>query len=339
MKVTMNTIAKLAGVSVSTVSKILNNYNEVSEETKQKVLKIIQENGYQSSISNKSAVSKNSNLIGVIYAGKINAEFNHLFFIDVINAFKKRIGLLGYDLIFFSNEKFHHSGEDYLTRCKHFSVDGCILISGDELEPCITDLDHSDIPCIGIDLELTGPNSGYIMTDNAKMAYKVVEHFYLQGYKEVGFLGTHSLISKLRENCLIQAMQNFGLSVNKDWFKYGSDFFETSGFVAMREMMTQGHLPRALFAASDQLAIGAMRALKEKRLAIPGDIAIIGCDDIEACKYMDPPLSTIRQDKEKIGLLAALMLFDLMKHQLQSSSIMVEPELMIRRTSSTESFQ
>ncbi|MCD1261294.1 LacI family DNA-binding transcriptional regulator [Paenibacillus athensensis] len=333
MKITIKEIAKLAGVSISTVSKILNNYDDVSEETKQRVMKIIEEHRYQPSFSSRASAAKKSNLIGVIYAGKVNAEFNHLFFIDVINSFKKRIGLLGYDLIFFSNEKFHSAGEDYLARCNYYQVDGCVLINGNELEPSISELDQSDIPCIGIDLELKGKRSGFIMSDNSKIAYKVVEQFYLQGYKEIGFLGaTMSPISKMREESFKQAMQNFGLTINDNWFANGSDFFEESGYTAMSSILQQGPPPTALFAASDLLAIGAMRALKEHGYSTPHDVAIIGCDDIEACKYIDPPLTTVRQDKEKIGLLAALMLFDLINNQLSSSSVMVEPELIIRQT-------
>lgn len=333
MKMTIKSIAKLAGVSVSTVSKIINNYDEVSEETKQKVLKIMQEHDYRPSYSAKTLATKKSNLIGVVFAGKLNIDFNHVFFVDVMNSFKKRIGLLGYDLLFFSNEKFHHSGEDYYARCKYFQVDGCIVVAGDEIEPCIYDLDQSEIPCIGIDIILKGQNSGYIMTDNSKIASKVVEHFYLQGYREIGYVGSSrtSEIANLRETSFRQSLSDFGLPIHENWFVYGTDFYEQTGYDSMKQMIAQSEtLPRAIFAASDLIAIGAMRALREHQYEVPQDVAIIGCDGIDACKYTSPPLSTIRQDKEKIGKLAALMLFDLMNKQMESTSVMIEPELIIR---------
>jgi LacI family transcriptional regulator len=335
MKITIKAIAEKAGVSVSTVSKIINNYSEVSDETRQRVLKIMRDYDYQPAPQARSPQDKPSNLIGVLFAGKLNVDFNHLFFIDVINSFKKRIGLLGYDLLFFSNEKFQQmGGEDYLARCNYFQVDGCIIIAGEELEPCIADLDKSDIPCIGIDIELTGQRSGYIMSDNSLISKKVVEHFYLQGYKEIGFIGSteKSLVSRLREDSFVEALSSYGLSVNRDWIVRGDDFFEESGYRAMRQMIAHGELPRAIFAASDLLAIGAMRALREIGCSIPKDIAIIGCDDIEACKYMTPALTTARQDKAKIGILAALMLFDLINNQLQSTAVLVEPELIVRES-------
>jgi LacI family transcriptional regulator len=334
LKMNIKKIAEIAGVSVSTVSKIMNNYSDISEETKTRVLQIMKETGYVPSNSAKTLATKKSNLIGVIFAGKLNIDFTHPFFIEVLNSFKKQMGVLGYDLLFFSNEKSHAVDGDYLARCRHFQVDGCIIVTGQQLEPSIYELDQSEIPCIGVDIELTGKSSGYIMSDNFNMAYKVVEHFYLQGYRELGYIGStlESPISNIREKGYKNAIESFGLAIHDAWFMNGNTFFETSGYEAMKTMITSGNIPRAIFAASDLLAIGAMRALKEASLEVPKDIAIIGCDDIEACQYTTPTITTIRQNKEKIGKLAALMLFDLINNQAEASNIVVEPELIIRES-------
>ncbi|MNZ66416.1 HTH-type transcriptional repressor PurR [compost metagenome] len=244
------------------------------------------------------------------------------------------MGFLGYDLLFFSNEKSHAIDGDYLARCRHFQVDGCIIITGQQLEPSISELDHSDIPCIGVDIQLTGKSSGYIMSENYKMSFKVVEHFYLQGYRELGYIGStsESDISNMRKNGYIEAIESFGLTVNEKWFVNGDNFFETSGYEAMKKIISSGTLPQAIFCASDLLAIGAMRALKEHHLSVPEDIGIIGCDDIEACKYTTPTLTTIRQNKDKIGRLAASLLYDLINNQSETSNVVVEPELIVRES-------
>lgn len=333
MQMNIKKIAEMAGVSVSTVSKIMNNYSDVSEQTKRKVLEIIEQTGYTPSSSAKTLATKRSHLIGVIFAGELNVEFTHPFFVEVLNSFKKQMGVLGYDLIFFSNEKFI-SGGDYFARCLHFHVDGCVIISGQQMEPAIRDLDRSDIPCIGVDLELTGRKSGYVMSDNYQIASKVVEHFYLLGYRELGFIGStaDSDISNRREAGYAKAIAGFGLAVNPKWFVHGDDFFEPSGYAAMKQLIDSGSLPRAVFAASDLLALGAVRALKEHGLHVPGDVAIIGCDDIEACRYTTPTLTTIRQNKERLGVLAAHMLFDLINNQSEGGSFVVEPALIIRES-------
>jgi LacI family transcriptional regulator len=326
-------IAEMAGVSVSTVSKIMNNYSDVSEKTKQRVLEIIEQTGYSPSNSAKTLATKKSNLIGVIFAGELNVDFTHPFFVEVLNSFKKQMGVLGYDLIFFSNEKFI-SGGDYFSRCLHYNVDGCVIISGQNMESVIRDLDMSSIPCIGVDLELKGKKSGYVMSDNFQISSKVVEHFYLLGYRELGFIGStaDSSISNKREEGYIKAIENFGMIANEKWFVHGDDFFESSGYEAMQRLIASGPLPRALFAASDLLALGAIRALKEHGLRVPEDIAIVGCDDIEASKYTSPRLTTIRQNKQRLGILAAHMLFDLINNQSEGGSFVVEPALVVRES-------
>lgn len=334
MSLNIKTIAEMAGVSVSTVSKIINNYSDISEETKAKVLEIMRQTGYVPSNSAKTLATKKSNLIGVIFAGKLNIDFTHPFFVEVLNAFKKHMGVLGYDLLFFSNEKFYSIDGDYLARCLHFHVDGCIIVTGQQLEQSINELDLSDIPCIGVDIQLQGKSSSFIMSDNYKMSYKVVEHFYLQGYRELGYIGStlESDISNMRESGYKDAIESFGLPTNEKWFVNGDNFFESSGYEAMSKMIQAGSLPRAIFAASDLIAIGAMRALKENKLSVPGDVAIIGCDDIEACKYTSPAITTIKQNKDKIGRLASLMLYDLINNQSVTGNVVVEPELVIRES-------
>ncbi|WP_054955253.1 LacI family DNA-binding transcriptional regulator [Paenibacillus dakarensis] len=327
------TIAQMAGVSLSTVSKIINNYSDVSEETRNRVLEIMRQTGYIPSSSAKSIDNlKKSNLIVVIFAGKQNVDFTHPFFNEVLNSFKKQIGFLGYDLLFLTNQKTGGDGGDYLSRCQSYQVAGCIIVSGQEIEPSIDALDQSDIPCIGVDIKLTGTNSGYIMSDNYNLTSKVVEHFYLMGYRDLGYIGSSasSNISNIREAGYRSAMEALGLSIRPEWFVNGSDFFEQSGYIAMKQILQAETLPRAIFAASDLIAIGAMRAIEEHNLKVPEDIAIIGCDDIEACKYVQPALTTMRQNKEKLGILSALMLYDLINNQSSTSSFVVEPELVIR---------
>ena len=330
----IKTIAKMSGVSVATVSKIINNYSDVGEETRQRVLKILEETGYRPSSSAKTLVTKKSHLIGIVFAGKLNSDLNHPFFADVLNSFKKQMGLFGYDLLMFSNEKFFEAREDYLARCLHFSVDGCIIIAGDEIEASLLKLDQSHIPCIGVDIELSGSTSAYITSDNAKIGAKVVEHFYLNGYREVGFMGIErgSRIITIREEAYREALKNFGIAYNPAWFIHSKDYDEEYGYRAMKRLIATNSYPRAMFCSTDLLAFGAMRAIKEAGLSVPSDIAIVGCDDLDACRYTDPSLTTVRQDRDKIGKMAALILCDLINKQLDTTSFMIDPEIVIRQS-------
>jgi LacI family transcriptional regulator len=334
MKLTIREIAKMAGVSPATVSKIMNNYGGISNETKEKVMNIIDSTGYQPTFSAKSLATKKSNLIGLIYAGKINVELNHPFFNDVVNAFKKTVGMMGYDILIFSNEKFNKERDvDYLPRARHFQVDGCLIIAGEEIESAIYDLDQSEIPCVGVDIELKGPKSSYVMTDNRKVSSKVIEHLYLHSIRDIAYIGgvKDSPISMVRTEGFIKTMNQFGFPIREEWMQYGN-FHEQSGYDAMNRILSKKPYPKAVFAASDMMALGAMAAIREHGLKIPEDIALIGCDDIEACRYSAPRLTTVKQDKEKLGRLAANMLMDIINGQTEPKTVLVDPELIVRES-------
>lgn len=333
MSLKIKDIAKMAGVSPATVSKAINNYHGINEGTKKKVMDIIQQTGYQPNFSAKSLATKKSNLIGLIYAGKVNVEFTHPFFTEVVTAFKKNIGLLGYDILMFSNENFSQDNGSYLARCKHFHVDGCIIITGEQIEDSIYDLVNSEIPCIGIDLVLDGPSSSYVMTDNIALAGKVIQHLYLNSVKNIGFIGGQqdSVVTKLREQGFLQAMNQFGLEVREEWMEYG-DYLEDSGYYAMKNILEAPEHPEAIFAASDTMAFGALRAIKEAGLKVPEDIRLVGCDDIDACRYSAPQLSTVKQDKERLGKLAAYMLNDLINGKSELKPVFIDSELMVRES-------
>ncbi len=333
MNLTIRDIAKLAGVSPATVSKTINNYSGVNEETRRKVQSIIEETGYQPTFSAKALATKKSNLIGLVYAGKINVDIHHPFFNQVIASFNKEIGRLGYDLLTFSNETFKANQSSYIARCRHFQIDGCLIIAGEELEDSIKMLDQSDIPCVGIDLKLEGQNSSFVMTDNHKISSEVVEHFYKHSIKDIAYIGgkPDNAVASIRTEGFFTAMKKFGLSIKDKWVQYGT-FFEDSGYEAMKRILEQKPYPEAVFVASDLMALGAIRACKEHGLQVPQDIRIVGCDDIEACRYSSPQLTTVKQDKIMLGKLAARMLNDIVNANHSISPVLIDPTLIIRQS-------
>ncbi|WP_299515364.1 LacI family DNA-binding transcriptional regulator [uncultured Rummeliibacillus sp.] len=333
MNLTIKDIAQMANVSQGTVSKVINNYKGISEETKKKVMDIINQSGYEPNFSARSLATKKSNLIGLIYAGRINVDMTHSYFNEILSSFKKNIGLLGYDILMFSNEKFNTDNGSYIARCRHFNVDGCLIIAGEEVEEATYDIALEGLPCIGIDIELKGPKASYIMTDNVGLARKVVEYLYLHVIKKIGFIGGKfdSPVSTYRKQGFLEAMNQFGLEICEDWIQYG-DFHEESGYVAMKRILQSKKLPEAVFSTSDMMALGALQAIKEAGLNCPQDIRLIGCDDIAACRYSHPKLTTVKQDKEKFGKLSAYMLDDLINDRSQLKPVFIDSELIIRES-------
>ncbi|RHW32338.1 LacI family DNA-binding transcriptional regulator [Oceanobacillus profundus] len=336
MGLTIKDIAQMTGVSQATVSKVINNYKGISEETKNKVMAVINEMGYAPNFSARSLATKKSNLIGLIYAGKINVDMTHPYFNEVISTFKKNIGLLGYDILMFSNEHFLQDEGSYLARCKHFNVDGCLVIAGEEVEDATFELAESGFPCIGIDIQLKGPRASYVMTDNVNLSRKVVEYFYLSSLRKIGYIGgmRDSVISNFRLKGFKDAMSQFDLDIRDEWIQYG-DYQEESGYISMKRMLELKDYPEAVFAASDLMALGALRAIKEAGLHVPTDIRVVGCDDIAACRYSNPKLTTVKQDKEKIGKLSAYMLNDLIEGKSKLKPVFTDSELVVRESCGT----
>lgn len=334
MTLTIRDIAQMAGVSKATVSKVINHYDGVNERTKRKVMDIIEKTGYQPTFSAKSLASNKSGLIGLIYAGETNVGFNHPFFSEVISSFQKNIVGLGYDIIIFSTEQSIRKEVNYLARCQHFGLDGCLIVAGEEIEQAITELDQSEIPCVGIDIKLTGKNSSYVMTDNIMVSRLAVEHVYEHTMGEVAFIAGKktSEISNLRLEGYLRVMDQFNLTIRPEWIAHG-DFFEDSGYENMKQILKGENVPKAVIAASDMMALGAMRAIKESGLRVPEDIKVVGCDDVEACRYSEPTLSTVKQDKSELGGLAAKKLNELINENFDVMPSIVKPELVVRRSS------
>ncbi|WP_040978142.1 LacI family DNA-binding transcriptional regulator [Oceanobacillus jeddahense] len=333
MKLTIKNIAEIAGVSPATVSKVMNNYSGVSEETKKRVLDAIKENKYQPTYTARTLSTKKSKLIALIYAGKINVDFNHPFFSEVVSSFKKAIGMMGYDIIMFSDESFGHDNGSYLARCRYYHVEGCVIIAGDEIEESIQELVESGIPCVGIDIELSGPRVSYVMTDNIQLSTNVVHQLYLDGVRDIGYIGglRNSTVARNRKTGFENAMKQLGMEIEPNWMQYG-DYYEESGYLAMRKILDQPTHPKAVFAISDLMAFGALKAIEEVGLQVPHDMRIIGCDDINACRYSSPKLSTVKQYKGRLGKLAANILHDLIASDKKIAPVLIDSELIIRES-------
>lgn len=329
MKKTIKEIAKITGVSPATVSKVIHNYSDVGKETKAKVMKAMEELGYQPVSSGKS--SRKPDMVAVIFAGKVSADFNHPFFVNVINVFGQEMGSLGYDLLFLANDKFKTGERNFLADCRAAQVKGCIIIGGEDVQQNVYDLDQSDLPCIGVDIVLEGNKSGYLMTDNFKLAKQVVEYLYLLGHREIAYIGGlhSSIVGKERTQGFIQAMNEYGLAIKENTVVHGNYKLQ-SGYELTKRLLERKSLPKAVFAASDLMAYGAIKAIHESGYRVPEDVSVIGCDDIESSQYFSPALTTVRQNIDKIGRLSANMLADLIQGTAVSCSIRVDPELIVR---------
>jgi LacI family transcriptional regulator len=327
---TIYDIAKKAGVSAATVSKVLNNQPDVGKKTREKVLQISEELGYQPNATARGLATRKSNTVGVFFEDHLNTGFRHPFLQDILASFKDEIGNEGYDLIFFAKR----DPEDFESLARYRDVDGIFLLGVPRTNPRLVTLRNSKIPCISIDLDLLGPKAGYLISDNIGGAYQAVDYLVSMGHKDIAFI-SDIFSTKPGHDRLVgfhQSMAKHRLVIRPDWIVNG-DFSEEGGYRAAQQLFRQSYVPTAIFSASDMMAIGAMRAIRENNLIVGEDVSIVGFDDLTLLKYITPNLTTIRQNKDEMGRLAAKSLLEMMKNpNFVPTVITVPTELVIRDT-------
>lgn len=307
MTSTIREVAKLSGVSVSTVSRVFNGYDDVGEATRQRVLAAAQTLDYAPSAAARTLVKRRSELIGVIlFTGFQHPDIGHPFFQEVLVGVKNGVGAHGYDLLLFATEQPATKGaHSYLRRARQHRVDGIVLMGVDRADAEIARVLASDIPLIGVDLEIAGPRASYVTSDNVGGARLAVRHLYDLGHRRIATIAGPQ-DSKPGADRLLgyrAAIQELGLEARPQYERIG-DFYNEAGETAMRELLALPEPPTAVFAAADLMAVGAIKAVHDAGLSVPGDVAVVGFDDIQLASLLQPTLTTIRQDKLGLGLAA-----------------------------------
>ncbi|MCD5417769.1 LacI family transcriptional regulator [Candidatus Bipolaricaulota bacterium] len=323
MRITIKDIAKKMGVAPSTVSRALNKKGRIGKATRRKILRAAQEMDYHPNVNARGLATNRTGNIGIII-DKRHRPLLSSFYDRIILRVEEETGNQGYHLIFATTD-----GGPSPPRCvQERYVDGLILMGCDISEELILCL-QKGIPIVLVDNYLDGVNS--IATENIGGGYKAVEHLIELGHREIGFIS-----EPLSDLNFRQRFEGYRLALKEHGLKYDVDLVAEGstrpdhGYVAMKRLLERGR-PSAVFAANDATAVGALRAMTEKELRAPDDIAVVGFDDGEIASHTDPPLTTARIFREKMGALAANRLMELIKNPDQPPvQIRLSTELIIR---------
>lgn len=303
--VTIYDIAKHSGYSIATVSKTLNN-KSVSEQARKKILKAVEELHYTPNSSARTLATNKSWMIGVVFGENLGIGIAHPFFSQVIEGFKKHVELYNYDLLFVSR----HMGlqQETYRHLQHRGVDGIVIIQSfgeDEMKNI-----NMAIPTVYIDRPSEEP--GTVYSDNRSGSRLAVNHLVENGHSKIAhIMGNQSNYAGIeRAKGFKQAMNDQGLSIPDNYLVDGGYYSQAGGREAMIRLLSLEERPTAVYVAGDEMAIAAIKVIKESGLRVPEDISVVGFDDIQLAQHIDPPLTTIRQDKELIGQQAAIMLLD-----------------------------
>ncbi|GGD88729.1 LacI family DNA-binding transcriptional regulator [Paenibacillus nasutitermitis] len=345
---TLDEIAKIAGVSASTVSRALSNNKKISSKTIERIQAIAKELNYTPNLSARALTGKGTKLIGLIIP-----EIKSNYFAQVINHVESRLNAKGYALIVVTSDFDPSKAIGNLELLIGRAVDGVIYGDGFDYEGVNVSKynqklknvinkrnETNDIPIVF--LSSAGEDIGQecIMFDDEHGITLMVAYLAELGHKSIGFVG-ESLSKKARLFPFQRALAKYGIEYNENFVKTdGKERFEEGGYLRMKELIAEGELPTAIFATYDNIAIGVMKALSEEGLKVPEDISIVGFDNIRESQYLTPSLTTIFPPVMEITRRAVDLLIEKIENNESNANVkqhtaaktILYPELVIRQS-------
>lgn len=326
MKVDIKFIAKKAGVSPATVSRVVNRTKKVSPELKKRVMAEIEKYDYHANAMARGLILKKSNLIGVM-----SPSVSNYFHATIISAIEKQANLLGYNVIIVNvSVDFERQKKGFSSICER-QVDGIILLHENTAEEINTLISGNSIPMVLASINVPNCQLPAVGIDDMEASYCAVKHLISLGHRKIsGIFGNCFSLEVLRKNGFDKALAE--ANITECHCVWTGTTIE-AGSKATEEIFSQPNPPTALFCVSDEIAIGAIDKLIDLGYKVPEDISVIGFDDIQLSEFSRPRLTTIHQPINTIGKKSCEMLMKLIKkEEIENSKIILPYQLVIRES-------
>ncbi len=329
-ELTLEDIAKQAGVSRSTVSRVINGHPNVSPEVRKRVLKVIQTTGFHPNAAARSLASQRTNMIGLVLPRSVSSFFTDPYFPILAQgiAFGCNNHNLTFSLFLVGNKEDEEKITPRISR--RGLLDGLLIQVGSPGDELIERLSKASIPSVILGRPSPAEGISYIDVDNVQAAFMATRHLINTGYQRIATItGSRDSTASLdRLEGYTRALHQANRGVDPALVGDG-DFTEVSGYTAMKALLPAE--PDAVFSASDIMAVGAIRAIQEAGLRIPQDIAIVGFDDVPLGARSTLQLTTIRQPILKFGIKAVELLLDVIENGAKPTRrLILDTELVIR---------
>jgi LacI family transcriptional regulator len=314
-------IAELTGVSVSTVSNVLNGRKNVSQETRDRILQCCAEQGYVHDISNKKTKSDKTKRIVFIFS-----DFDRDFYLKIIEGVSTCLNENGYDLVICTNK----SSESFL---RSSFAGGTISLDGSLTDEFLNSVAKPEFPVVLMDriIESGQLNAKSVIVDNYPAMCMLVQSLVDKGFRKFGYLGglSHTLDNQERFAGLTDTLAKNDITFDQKNYYHGN-YREKSGYQAAKLMFLGNDLPEVLVCANDNMAIGAIKAFEDLNIRVPDDISVTGFDDSDTAALAG--LTTIAIPRYESGYLAAKELLEMIKGTANGSTIKISASIKWRRT-------
>ncbi|MBS0341406.1 MAG: LacI family DNA-binding transcriptional regulator [Proteobacteria bacterium] len=327
---TIKDVALRAGVSVTTVSHVVNETRHVSPEGRERVNAAIRELRYVPSQVARSLKSNSTRTLGMLIPNSSNP-----YFAEIVRVVEDRCFAAGYTLVLCNTDDLLQRQGVYLQVLAQRRIDGLIVVSTGSDEALAKQLHGLKMPVVLLDREIDDPECDLVETAHMQGALLAVRHLQSLGHRHVacigGPVGVVSSEQRVQGWRLALAESGAAPASDDDALLWRGGFTSQGGYEAMHAILRTDSRPTAVFVCNDLMAIGALRAVHEGGLRVPDDISIIGFDDIDLAAYTSPPLTTVAQPKEHIGALAVDMLLERVGgRRREARKVMLQPELRVR---------
>lgn len=325
-------IAKLSGVSRSTVSRVINDDPRVSDDTRSRVRQVIQQLNYQPNTAARSLAGGHTSILGLVIPTGVSSVFSDPYFPNLIRGISAACREQNYSVMLWLAEP-DYERKTIMQVLRNGFIDGVIVSSFPIDETMVETLSQSGLPFILVGRDPSHPAVSYVDVENRRGAVEAVTHLIRMGRRRIAHISgpLNTVVGVDRRDGYLEALKTRGLSYDPGLTIEGN-FSEEDGYSITR-MLLPNH-PDAIFAASDAMALGSLRALREAGKRIPEDVAVIGFDDMPFSANVEPPLTTIRQPIQRTGRIAAQTLIDMVQHPEDQLArrILLPTELVIRKS-------
>ncbi|KXZ40211.1 transcriptional regulator, LacI family [Alkalithermobacter thermoalcaliphilus JW-YL-7 = DSM 7308] len=304
MSVTIKDVAKRAGVSISTVSRVINNSKPVSNEIRQRVMSVIKETGYVPNPVARSLVTKKSQLIGVIVP-----DISNFFIGELLNGIEEVGKIYEYDILLCNSYGEIEEELKYINLLKSKQVAGIIFVTWKMSQEHVDAIKEGNLPSVYISKNAHNFDVYSVSIDNKTAAYEMTKYLIEKGHRQIGFIRSSiedDIIDSERFKGYKDALEDNNIQIDNEIIKEG-DTTSESGYYLMNEILNIKK-PDAIFATSDEVAIGAINCILDKGYKVPDDISVVGFDDIKLASLYRPSLTTVKQPIYDMGAVSIRMI-------------------------------
>ncbi|GHJ43877.1 LacI family transcriptional regulator [Catellatospora sp. TT07R-123] len=324
-KVTIAAIAREAGVSVPTVSRVINGRSDVSPTTRQRVEELLNRHGYQ---RRTTSVRSTSGLIDLVFN-----DLDSPWAVEIIRGVEDVAHAAGVGTVVSAIHRRASSAKQWLDNMRSRSTEGVIFVTSTLEPPLQAELRRLNIPVVIVDPAGVPPQEApTIGATNWNGALRATEYLLGLGHQRIGFIAgpPQLLCSRARLDGYRTAIEAAGLPLD-DKLIYPGNFYHEAGYTGGTQLLDLAEPPTAIFASSDQMALGVYEAIRRKGLRVADDVSVVGFDDLPEVRWCSPPLTTVRQPLAEMGLLAARTVLRLaQREKIESPRVELATELVIR---------